>query len=788
MTNEEIRTIFFAECEEALASAERALTICKSQPDNMDAVNDVFRSVHSIKGGAGAFGYTALQVYTHGFETLLSDVRDGILPMTEDLLSLLLRALDLLGDHVARALEGSEAPDDSAMIAQLAAAQQGGGAAPAAPAEAAAAPAPVDAAPEPVVAAAPEAPTATESSSDVDDLLSFDLDAMLNDIATEVAPSKPAWRVSMKPQASAMLNGGEPLLLLRELRSLGEGTVRLDTSALPDLDGFDPAGAYLAWDVTLPGDVERDAIEDVFGFSGDDLDVAIDSGGVTPDVAPQAPAAAAEPAQAPAPTPAPAATVPVAEPTAEPAPAAAPQPPVAAPEPVAAAPAPAPAAAPVAAAPAAPVAAPAPAPAPVETAAAPAEKTETPKPALVSSQPAPAAPAAPVSQSVRIDLRKLDQLIDTVGEMMIAQAMLGQQMSTYGMRNSSELAMLESLTRDVQERAMAIRAQPISTVFSRVPRLLRDLQASTGKNINLEVSGETTEIDKTIIERLGDPLTHLIRNAADHGIEDAATRTANGKSPDGTLKLSAEQRSGRILIRIEDDGRGIDQAKVLKKAVEKGLVAPDANLSADEINNLIFAPGFSTAETVSSISGRGVGMDVVRQNVKDLGGRITVKTEPGAGTSFILTQPLTLAIADGMTVTVGSQTLVLPLSHIVENLRPGEGEIHRLGNGRLMLKARDRFIPVVNIARALDLDGEINDPTEAVLIIVDTELAGQAALLVDSIVDQRQIVIKSLNANYRSVECVAGATILGDGRVALIVDVDGLVAAEAGTQSYREVA
>ncbi len=775
MTNEEIRTIFFAECEEALASAERALTICRSQPDNMDAVNDVFRSVHSIKGGAGAFGYTSLQVYTHGFETLLSDVRDGILPMTEDLLSLLLRALDLLGDHVARALEGSEAPDDSAMIAQLAAAQQGGGAA--APAEAAAAPAPVEAAPEPVAEVAPEAPVAAESSSAVDDLLSFDLDAMLNDIATDIAPAKPAWRVSMKPQASAMLNGGEPLLLLREVRALGEGTVRLDTSALPDLDSFDPAGAYLAWDVTLPGDVERDAIEDVFGFSGDDLDVAIDSGGVEPAKA----EAAAQPAPA-AVAPAPAAPVAVENPAPAPAPVA-----VAAPEPVAA---PAPVPAPVAAAPAPEPVAAAPvaeAAAPAEAAAAPADKADSAaaKPALVSSQ---AAPAAPVSQSVRIDLRKLDQLIDTVGEMMIAQAMLGQQLSMHGLRNSSELAMLESLTRDVQERAMAIRAQPISTVFSRVPRLLRDLQASTGKTINLEVSGESTEIDKTIIERLGDPLTHLIRNAADHGIEDAATRVASGKVPEGTLKLSAEQRSGRILIRIEDDGRGIDQARVLKKAVEKGLVAPDANLSPDEINNLIFAPGFSTAETVSSISGRGVGMDVVRQNVKDLGGRITVKTEPGAGTSFILTLPLTLAIADGMTVTVGSQTLVLPLSHIVENLRPGEGEIHRLGNGRLMLKARDRFIPVVNIARALDLDGEINDPTEAVLIIVDTELAGQAALLVDSIVDQRQIVIKSLNANYRSVECVAGATILGDGRVALIVDVDGLVVAEAGSQSYREVA
>ncbi len=763
MTNEEIRTIFFAECEEALASAERALTVCQSSPDNMDAVNDVFRSVHSIKGGAGAFGYTALQVYTHGFETLLSDVRDGILPMSEDLLSLLLRALDLLGDHVGRALNGEPAPDDAAMIAQLAAAQAGN----AAPAEAAAAPAPVEAAPvevAPVEASLPEAAAPPPAEADSFDDLAFDLDAMLNDIATDIAPAKPAWRIGVTPQPAAMLNGGEPLLLLRELRALGDGTVRLDTSGLPDLDSFDPQAAYLSWEVTLPGEVERDAIEDVFGFSGDDLFVNIDSG-----------AAAAAAPSAPE-------DLPVAEAAS-----------AAIPEPVAvAAPEPAPvAAAPVAAPPVA--AAPAPAAQPVVPAAAEAEPA---KPVLVSTQStpaapaaaAPAAPAAPVSQSVRIDLRKLDQLIDTVGEMMIAQAMLGQHLAMHHLRNSSELAMLESLTRDVQERAMAIRAQPISTVFSRIPRLLRDLQSSTGKNIRLEVSGESTEIDKTIIERLGDPLTHLIRNAADHGIEDAETRIAAGKDPEGTLRISAEQRSGRILIRIDDDGRGIDQAKVLKKAVEKGLVAPDANLSPDEINNLIFAPGFSTAETVSSISGRGVGMDVVRQNVKDLGGRITVKTEPGAGTSFILTLPLTLAIADGMTVTVGSQTLVLPLSHIVENLRPGPSDIQRLGNGRLMLKARDRFIPVVDIGRALGLDGQVSDPTQAVLIIVDTELAGQAALLVDSIVDQRQIVIKSLNANYRSVECVAGATILGDGRVALIVDIDGLVSAEAGTQSYREVA
>ena len=763
MTNEEIRTIFFAECEEALASAERALTVCQTSPDNMDAVNDVFRSVHSIKGGAGAFGYTALQVYTHGFETLLSDVRDGILPMTEDLLSLLLRALDLLGDHVGRALNGEPAPDDAAMIAQLAAAQAGNAAA----AEAAPAPAAAPVEVAPVEASAPEAtpePVAEAASDSFDDL-AFDLDAMLNDIATDITPAKPAWRIGVTPQPAAMLNGGEPLLLLRELRALGDGTIRLDLSGLPDLETFDAQAAYLSWEVTLPGEVDRDAIEDVFGFSGDDLFVNIDSGSSIPA------AAAPEPSEPE--------LQPVAVEATVPAPAPAPAP-VPAPVPVAASPVVAPEPAPVA------VAAPA-----------PAAESEAAKPVLVAAQAAPAAPAAaaapaapaaPVSQSVRIDLRKLDQLIDTVGEMMIAQAMLGQHLAMHHLRNSSELAMLESLTRDVQERAMAIRAQPISTVFSRIPRLLRDLQSSTGKNIRLEVSGESTEIDKTIIERLGDPLTHLIRNAADHGIEDAETRIAAGKDPEGTLRISAEQRSGRILIRIDDDGRGIDQAKVLRKAVEKGLVAPDANLSPDEINNLIFAPGFSTAEVVSSISGRGVGMDVVRQNVKDLGGRITVKTEPGAGTSFILTLPLTLAIADGMTVTVGSQTLVLPLSHIVENLRPGASDIQRLGNGRLMLKARDRFIPVVDIGRALGLDGQVSDPTQAVLIIVDTELAGQAALLVDSIVDQRQIVIKSLNANYRSVECVAGATILGDGRVALIVDIDGLVAAEAGTLSYREVA
>ncbi len=352
---------------------------------------------------------------------------------------------------------------------------------------------------------------------------------------------------------------------------------------------------------------------------------------------------------------------------------------------------------------------------------------------------------------------------------------MAQRLAGDGLAVSEELAVLEGLTRDIQESAMAIRAQPIGSVFSRVPRILRELTASTGKHVRLEVSGESTELDKTVIERLGEPLTHLIRNAVDHGIEGAEERIASGKSAEGTLTLSAEHRSGRILIRIADDGRGINRERVLQKAIEKGLVAPDVQLSKEEIDALIFAPGFSTAQQISNISGRGVGMDVVRQNVKDLGGRITIESEQGTGTTFTLTLPLTLAISDGMIVNVGDQTLVVPLANVVESLRPEPSDVQGLGASRAMINVRGRFIPVVPLHLAVGARGAVESAQEGVLIVVETERAGRAALLVDAICDQRQVVIKSLDTHYRSVEGVAGATILGDGRVALIVDVDGLV-------------
>lgn len=690
MTNDEIQGIFFLECEEALAAAEAGLTACREGSHDSDTINAIFRAVHSIKGGAGAFGFAELQRYTHVFETLLSDVRDGTIAINDALIALMLRALDGLSDHVAAARDGAAPPDDAAMIAELETTQQNGGV----HADAAAAPVPPPAAPA------------------ADDGFDFDLDAMLADISADTAEEEAGddWTVTIHPEAEALANGGEPVLLLRELARLGGVCASVDSSAVPLLDTFDASAGYLTWVFRVPGAVAREAIEEAFEFAGDACRVTIAPG--------------ADEASAPAP--APVAAAPAPEPVVPPTPAPAP-----APKPVAASPAPAPAPA--------------------------------------------AAPAAAASQSIRIDLAKLDRLIDVVGELVIAQAMMAQRLSGHGLAAIEELGLLDGLTRDIQESAMAIRAQPIGSVFSRVPRMLRELESSTGKRVRLEMAGEATELDKTVIERLGEPLTHLIRNAVDHGIESPADRLAAGKPAEGVLRLFAEHRGGRILIRIADDGAGINRTRVLAKAIERGLVSADAHLSDEEVDNLIFAPGFSTAQTVSDISGRGVGMDVVRQNVKDLGGRVTVESHPGKGSVFTLALPLTLAISDGMIVTVGDQTLVVPLAHVVESLRPVEAELGQLGAGHRMLNVRGQFIPILPMAYAVDAQGAIENPSEGVLIVVDTEL-GQAALQVDAIADQRQFVIKSLDSNYRAVDGVAGATILGDGRVALILDVDAVVA------------
>ncbi|MGB3806541.1 MAG: chemotaxis protein CheA [Erythrobacter sp.] len=676
MNSDDIQSIFFVECEESLEAAELGLDACKAGTQDGETVNAIFRGVHSIKGGAGAFGYAKLQAFTHCFETLLAEVREGNVALEEELVDTMLLALDCLRDHVEAARSGGTPPDDADIMARLSAAHEG----------------------------AESAGETPEQDTDLDSLL----DDLLAPSEADTKSEDKGWLVHLRPHAGSMTNGSEPLLWLRELSTLGGTCIKCDTSDVPPLEDFVPGEGYLGFTFRMPDTVSRDQVAEIFDFAGDDCAIAY------------GPDASIPPARSPA-------HVPVATSPAE------------------------------------------------------------PKDADEAPARPPSSAASAASQSIRIDLSKLDTLIDGVGELVIAQAMLAQRLTNENLAHIEELAMLEALVRDVQERAMAFRAQPISSVFNRVPRLLRELAGSTGKHVKLNISGETTELDKTVIERLGEPMTHLIRNAIDHGIEDAEERAKVGKDPEGTLTLSAEQKAGRIVIRIADDGRGIDADKVRAKAIANGLISPETQLSEDETNALIFAPGFSTAVEVSNISGRGVGMDVVRQNVKELGGRIAIESEPGNGTAFVLTLPLTLAISDGMIVQVGEQSLVIPLAHVVESLRPRPQDLKGVGTACQMLQVRGQFLPVIPLSSIGAGAGATRDPCNGVLVIVETESSGQAALLVDEITDQRQFVIKSLDTNFRSVEGIAGATILGNGRVALIVDVDRMVPV-AGARSQLAAA
>ncbi|MBU3076510.1 chemotaxis protein CheA [Sphingomonas quercus] len=699
MELDEIAAIFFLECDEGLAAIETHLAVYDRDDSDPETINTIFRAVHSIKGGAGAFGHERLQHFAHHYETVLDGLRNNKFSADKQVRAILFAAFDLLTDHVLAAKGERDVPDDARVLEQLDAVAEGR----LSSADDAAAPAP--AAPEP-----------DENGFVVQ---AVDLGALFD----EPADSGPApWKVVFRPEQRALDNGQEPSLLVAELCQMGGKLIAVDHESLPALDAIAADESYLGWTLELPADLDRDEILGVFDFISPASTVIVERSGE--------PAAADTPAEADE---AGFVVTPVSLDDFD-----------------------------------IPAAAPAAAPAP--------ELKPTPAaPAAPAAKAAPAAPAAGPSPTIRVELDKLDRLVNLVGELVITQAMLAQRLSESGIPTLDELSDLDHLTRELQDSAMSIRAQPVKSVFSRVPRIIRELESETGKRVRLEVEGEMTEVDKTVVERIGEPLTHMIRNAVDHGLEKPEDRVAAGKNPEGVVRLAAEHRSGRIVISVTDDGRGINTAKVREKAIERGIITADQQLSEEELENLIFAPGFSTAATVSNISGRGVGMDVVRKNVQALGGRILIANRPGQGSTFSLTLPLTLAILDGMIVTVGGQTYVIPLTHIVESLRPQPSDIHHLGPDAMVLNVRGNYLPVHTIGRLLSVPGARAQPTEAVLVVVETD-AGRAVLMVDDIQDQRQVVVKSLEANYQPVAGITGATILGDGRVALILDVEGLVA------------
>ncbi|WP_260628339.1 chemotaxis protein CheA [Serratia liquefaciens] len=391
---------------------------------------------------------------------------------------------------------------------------------------------------------------------------------------------------------------------------------------------------------------------------------------------------------------------------------------------------------------------------------------ETPKPRAKASE----------STSIRVAVEKVDQLINLVGELVITQSMLAQRSSSLDPVNHGDLlnsmSQLERNARDLQESVMSIRMMPMEYVFSRFPRLVRDLAGKLNKQVELQLQGSSTELDKSLIERIIDPLTHLVRNSLDHGIEDPATRLAAGKSEVGNLILSAEHQGGNICIEVTDDGAGLNREKILAKAASQGLAVSDS-MSDEDVGMLIFAPGFSTAEQVTDVSGRGVGMDVVKRNIQEMGGHVEIHSQAGKGTSIRILLPLTLAILDGMSVKVNNEVFILPLNAVMESLQPQAEDLHPLAGGERVLQVRGEYLPLVELFRVFDVAGAKTDATQGIVVILQS--AGRRyALLVDQLIGQHQVVVKNLESNYRKVPGISAATILGDGSVALIVDVSAL--------------
>ncbi|CAJ0853093.1 two-component system, chemotaxis family, sensor kinase CheA [freshwater sediment metagenome] len=710
---EAIKQTFFQECEEQLAELESGLLSIEDGNHHPEIINAVFRAVHSIKGGAAAFGYDDLVEFVHVFETTLDLLRSEQLKPTPAVTKVLLRSSDVLSDliHAVRndgSWDAQKVASTKASLEAVCGEPQGG------------------------ATASGQQPAAAAEEIDFQPV-AISLDAIFAGEDDE-QESKRRFTIFFRPKPTLYARANEGIRILREIKALGETRIVCDLSDLPLLTELDAEGAYFAWTIELETEADVADIEQIFEFVTADCDHAINAeAGDEPEEPPPAPP-----------------TQPLEEELS-----------IAAPEAIQIAKSPD-------------------APAPADLS--PPGKPHVPE----SSSSSPPQPA----ETIRVDLDKIDRLVNLVGELVINQAVLSQRVSEAGLPRGSSVMIgleeLEQLTRDIQDSVMALRAQPVKPVFQRMSRIVREVASITKKSVRLLTDGEGTEVDKTVIERLTDPLTHMVRNAVDHGIESPEARIAVGKPEEGTLRLSATHRSGRIIIEVTDDGAGINRARVREIAIRKGLIPENSVLSDEETDGLIFLPGFSTNTTASSISGRGVGMDVVKRAIQALGGRISISSRHGYGSTFSMSLPLTLAVLDGMVVNVAGQILVLPLTAVIETLQPRTGNIHSLGSGVRVIGNRSSFIPLIDVGMILSYRFQEIDPTTQVALLVESESGEKCALLVDAIQGQRQVVIKSLEANYGKVPGIAAATILGDGRVALIVDVDAVLSLSRGDYHMSE--
>jgi len=687
---------FFEEAEELLGDMERHLLELDLDEPDPEQLNAIFRAAHSIKGGAGTFGFSVLQETTHMLENLLDYARQGELILRTDIVDLFLETKDMLHDQLDAYRNGAE-PDPEAFaricqtLKQLALAELGHG---------------VGSEPDADIASSERAAGETESpaGSTVGEETSEEQAQGGQD-----ADADSGWlRVVL-----LNVSDKDRELLVEELGNLGTVT--------------EQHGDAARFEVVLESASSRDDIEAVMCFIVEPEQLDIAAIAAPTETAQGDAASASTPAVSQDDTPTPEV------------------------------------------------------PAPAEQTAAPAEKA--PAQAATDDKPTNAAPgnkgggakkkAGAESATIRVPVEKVDQIINLVGELIITQSMLEQTASELDVAAHGPLVngmnLLQRNARDLQESVMSIRMVPMDYVFSRFPRLVRDLTGKLGKDIELVTEGKSTELDKSLTERIIDPLTHLVRNSLDHGIEMPDVREAAGKPRTGQLTLSAQHQGGNILIEVKDDGGGLNRDKILAKAASNGLTVSDA-MSDDEVWQLIFAAGFSTADQVSDVSGRGVGMDVVKRNIQAMGGHVEIQSWPGKGTTTRVVLPLTLAILDGMSIKSGPEIFILPLSAVLESLQPSNDDIYSMAGNDKLLKVRDEYLPLIALHDILHIDGSEQDPTQCIAVILQAE-GRRYALLVDDLVGQQQVVVKNLETNYRKVPAISAATILGDGSVALILDV-----------------
>ncbi len=669
---------FLEESFEGLELMEASLLNIEAGDD--DTINSIFRAAHSIKGGAGTFGFNKVTEFTHLVETLLDEMRDGRRKIIQSDIEILLDSVDCMRLLIESARDEQECNDEKIIETSNA--------------------------------------LSKTLSHDSENITTENVDNKIDDLGVQDC-NEHGWQIEFIPEHQLVQTGNDPLLLFNALSELGELTVNANIDNLPPITDMNAEELYMHWQLSLKSACSKQEIEEVFEWVEDECELNITELTVEqPRIKEQAIS-------------------------------------------------------------------------PIETNN---SKTTTTQTATVKNE-ASSQESNPVNSpkdnsseksaakkvevgSIRVGVDKVDSLINLVGELVITQSMLSELGNDFDLnkieRLNTGLEQLLQNTKELQESVMRIRMLPISFAFNRFPRLIHDLSKKTGKSIELIIKGEQTELDKTVMEQIGDPLVHLVRNAADHGIETAEVRRANGKPEQGTVTLDAYHQGGNIVIEINDDGGGIDRQAVLNKAKEKGIVDTNTTLSDSQVFDLLFEPGFSTAKEVSDISGRGVGMDVVKRNIQSLGGRIQVESEQGKGSTFKVNLPLTLAILDGQLVRVGSEVYIIPLIAIVESLQVQKELINRVSGDMVLYRLRDDNVPVLPIYQLFNLPADNTELTNGLLVVVEAD-GQKVGLMVDDLLAQQQVVIKSLKENYQQVDGISGATILGDGSVAMILDIPGLI-------------